>query len=93
MLDIFIQMSTFHSNVHLQPHSVALRRGEVGACGDLNVIEAIFFLFPALHVIFWLMTGGQVICRQGFLPPSLLRFFPPSLHLMCVVEQDGFDHA
>lgn len=42
------------------------------------------------------MTGGQVTWRQGFLPSSLLPLFPPSLppfFLVCVVKQDGLNHA
>lgn len=65
----------------------------------MNFIEAIIviiIIFTSFTSDFqddWLMTGGHVTCHQGFLPPSLLPFLPPSLLLMCVVEQDGFDHA
>lgn len=38
------------------------------------------------------MIGGQVTRSQG-LPPPPPSFLPSSLLLMCVVEQDGFDHA
>lgn len=53
-----------------------------------------FFLFFQLYKRF---AGGLADDRRpgdaqsG--TPALPSFFPPSLLLMCVVEQDGFDHA